>query len=136
MSDPIGLNMLAKGDVVCQSEIPSRTAEVVSTLPFKKPIYEILFGTQILHLRASLTKKGRAGKQFVQVSKADGGRWAMEPNAPIWMPLAAYSALADAAAPPATPEAAQESGDTISSVNPYCKCEEKHAPNVTHCEMQ
>lgn len=137
MSDPLGLNMLAKGDiVVCGSS----SATVTDVRPFKKPIYEALHGTEILYLRASLTKKGRAGKHFVQVSKADGGRWAMIENSPMWVPASFALAAATAAAQeeeavPGTPE--ERIDDTISPrPNPYCQCDEKHAANVTHCEQQ
>lgn len=138
MSDPLASHVLAVGDQIAQTSAHLYRGTVVKVLPFKKPIYEVEFPDtyddsqkEIFFYRASLTKKGRAGKEFVQVSKEDGGRWAMVENSGKMIRVDATLAV-----PSSQPPIAAPGTDEKALPNPYCKCEEKHPPNVTHCETQ
>lgn len=125
MSDPLSLHMLAKGDTVAEGDDTGPQGTVIDILPFKKPIYDVkLASGEIVHIRASMTKKGRAGKQFVRVSKEDGGRWAMVPETLLFV------SVRNGVAVPATPEEQLGAGTKSSdNPNPYCKCEDTHAVN-------
>lgn len=126
--DPISSHLLAKGDIVAEQDELGLHGTVIDVLPFKKPIYVVQLGGlggTVVHIRASLTKKGRAGKQFVRVSKEDGGRWAMVPETLF------YVAVSDVV--PATQESIVDCGtkscETTTGSNLYCKCKETHPPN-------
>lgn len=130
MSDPLSIHVLGKGDIIAQSEDSTEFGKVVDVILFKKPIYKVEFpdghdgGKKILHYRASLTKKGRAGKQFVQVSKEDGGRWSTVAETAVMMRIDA----------PQTPDA-QPGADAGKFPNVNCSCTVKHPDNYTHVEI-
>lgn len=104
MSDPLNMQCLQKGDIIAKDVDDECRGVVVDTLLFKKPIYKVEFTDDdglktISYFRASLTKKGRAGKQFVEVSKEDGGRWSAVENGSVMVRVDPE----EAATVPATP---------------------------------